>query len=168
MPRSSVVSTSTVSSFTSVGKAPPLAAALNNPQPAAAAIVAVPSSPAGSSVASARAQELTRRLASLELEIVKEHEAHEQTRKDLLRTAKEVELLRAVVEARTSERSDSHRGQTPRQPTPAADAVVAPLPRAPTAPSSSHCVAQPAQDNDDARSIARSSTILSSSSLYAR
>jgi hypothetical protein len=102
---------------------------------------------------------LVDRLSHLEAEITKERLAHEETQRSFQRTAKEVELLREIVAARfESTDQNQNTAVAPKVGTPRKQVkVVAP---------SAH--SRDTDHGDDTASVARSSTIMSTSTLYAQ
>ncbi|CUG14689.1 Hypothetical protein, putative [Bodo saltans] len=150
---------SVVSSLTASNVTTPVVALAAGAQ-GTAAVSHVSSSRSSSVAKQQQAREaLVDRLSHLEAEIAKERLAHEETQRSFQRTAKEVELLREIVAARfeNSGNSSNHEQQ--------ANHTV------PTSPRKQVRVVAPAakrSEEGDVASVATSSTIMSTSTLYGR
>jgi hypothetical protein len=106
---------------------------------------------------------LVDRLSHLEAEITKERLAHEETQRSFQRTAKEVELLREIVAARFE---STDQNESRHQNTAVAPKVGTPRKQVKVVAPSAH--SRNTDHGDDTASVARSSTIMSTSTLYAQ
>lgn len=152
----SVVSSLTASNVTAAAQS---AAAPANA--AAESHVSTRSSSSSAAAAKQKAREaLVDRLGHLESEIAKERLAHEATQRSFQRTAKEVELLRDIVAARfdgsanpsSSGEVAANRASPRRDATPTKSAIRSSIKKI---------------DRSDAASVASTTTIMSTSTLYA-